>query len=184
MIEEQRLVTQAKAGDQRAFEALVNLHSARVYNLALRVLRGERDAQDVAQEAFIRAWRGLPQFQGTASFQTWLYRIVLNLCYTQLPKLKRELAQVVPEDAANDLADERQGVEATLLSSELMQFLHRAIDELPESYRLLVTLRHLQELSYNEIAEVTGMPLGTVKTGIFRARALLKQAIETYEAME
>jgi len=181
MIDDEALVLRAQQGDKLAFAALVDRHATYVYNLALRVLRRPEEAEEVAQEAFVRAWRGLPGFQRSAQFQTWLYRIVVNLCYNRLPQLKRELTTLVPDAAAQHLADPQQQVETGLLSAELQQLLHQAIEELPEHYRLLITLRYLQELSYNEIVEVTGLPLGTVKTGIHRARALLRTALEEYE---
>lgn len=183
MVHDEAFVMRAQQGDKAAFEVLVNRHGDYVYNLALRVMRRPEEAQEVAQEAFVRAWRGLPNFQGAAQFHTWLYRIVVNLCYNRLPQLKRELATLVPDAAALQLADPQQQVEADLLSSELKVVLHQAIDALPQHYRLLITLRHRQELSYNEIVEITGLPLGTVKTGIHRARALLRTALEKYEGV-
>ena len=131
---------------------------------------------------FLRAWQGLPRFRAQASFSTWLYRIATNLCYNRLPRLRQELMAMDTDDQALYLPDENQEVEASLLSDELSAYLHQAIAELPESYRLLITLRHLQGMIYNEIAGTTGMPLGTVKTGIFRARKLLRNTIEVYEA--
>lgn len=181
MADDEAFVVRAQTGDKAAFAMLVDRHGLYVYNLALRVLRRPEEAQEVAQEAFVRAWRGLPAFQRTAQFQTWLYRIVVNLCYNRLPQIKQELNRLVTDSAAHHLADPRQQVETDLLSAELQAVLHQAIDELPEQYRLLITLRYLQELSYNEIVEVTSLPLGTVKTGIHRARALLRSALEGYE---
>jgi RNA polymerase sigma-70 factor, ECF subfamily len=181
MVDDEAFVTRAQQGDKAAFATLVDRHGLYVYNLALRVLRRPEEAQEVAQEAFIRAWRGLPSFQRSAQFHTWLYRIVVNLCYNRLPQLQRELTRLVPDAAAQQLTDPQQQVEAGFLSTELQTVLHQAIEELPQPYRLLITLRYLQELSYNEIVEVTGLPLGTVKTGIHRARAPLRSALAAYE---
>lgn len=152
-----------------------------VYNLALRVVGDPTEAEDLAQQAFVRAWRGLPRFRSEAKFSTWLYRIVTNLCYNRLPHMKADLNALIADEEALNLPDERQQVESGLLASELREALHREIAALPESYRLLLTLRHLQELSYEEIARVTGMPVGTVKTGIFRARRRLREALEADE---
>ena len=160
------IVTRAQQGDPAAFETLVEMHAQYVYNLALRVVQNPQEAEDLAQEAFIRAWRGLPEFRGQSKFSTWLYRIVTNLCYNHLPRLKRELTSLVPDEDALGMPDERQTPEDGVLSMELCTELHAVVEELPDSYRLLITLRHLQNMSYNEIAQVTGMPLGTVKTGI------------------
>ena len=178
---EEQIVTRAQQGDPAAFEALVNMHAQYVYNLALRVVQDPQEAEDLAQEAFLRAWRGLPAFCGQAKFRTWLYRIVTNLCYNHLPRIKRELTSLVPDIEAIGLPDDRQSPESGFLNSEIREYLHTAIWELPESNRLLITLRHLQGMSYKEISQVTGMPLGTVKTGMYRARQILKGAMEAYE---
>jgi RNA polymerase sigma-70 factor (ECF subfamily) len=181
MTDERELIVHAQQGDTAAFEVLINLHAQLVYNLALRVLRNPEEAEDLAQETFLRAWRGLSRFRGEARFSTWLYRIAINLCYNHLPRLQRELTALTPDEAALNLPDTTAEVSTVLLSAELTAFLHKAITELPETYRLLITLRHLQEMSYNEIAEVMELPLGTVKTGIYRARHLLKDRLTQYE---
>lgn len=178
--DEQALVKQAQQGDTAAFAALVTMHATLVYNLAFRTLNNAQEAEDVAQEAFVRAWQGLPRFRANSRFSTWLYRIVTNLCYNRLPRLKIELMALDTETAVT-LPDTHPNIEAKLLSAEMKTTLHNAIDNLPESYRLLITLRHLQEMSYAEIATVTELPLGTVKTGIFRARRLLRERLEEME---
>jgi RNA polymerase sigma-70 factor (ECF subfamily) len=178
---EKEIVARAQQGDTAAFETLVDMHAKYVYNLALRVVQNPQEAEDLAQEAFLRAWRGLPSFRGQSKFSTWLYRIVTNLCYNQLPRIKRELISLVPDEEAVRLPDVRSAPEEVVIDAELRSHLHNIIEELPESYRLLITLRHLQNMSYKEISVVTGMPLGTVKTGIFRARHMLKSEVEHYE---
>ncbi|MCI0395325.1 MAG: sigma-70 family RNA polymerase sigma factor [Chloroflexi bacterium] len=177
--DEQYLVQRARRGETAAFEVLVRRYAPFVYNLALRTLNQPGEAEEVAQEAFARAWQGLPRFRAEAAFSTWLYRIVTNLCYNRLPGLKRELAALEPEESPPAL-EEARPVEARLLAEELGTRLRLAIDELPAQYRLLITLRHLQKMSYSDIAEVTSLPLGTVKTGIHRARHLLRQSLEQY----
>lgn len=174
--DEQRLIRQAQQGDTAAFEQLMNRHAPFVYNLALRTVRDPQEAEDMAQETFIRAWRTLPHFRQEARFTTWLYRIAVNLCYNRLPGLKAELAALDPAEAT-DLQDERPPVEDVVVTAETQRRIHAALEALPESYRLLLTLRHLQNMSYAEIAEAMQMPLGTVKTGIFRGRALLREAL-------
>jgi RNA polymerase sigma-70 factor (ECF subfamily) len=153
-----------------------------VFNLALRLVHDPQEAENLSQEAFFRAWRGLPNFRAEASFTTWLYQIVTHLCYNRLPSLRVELAALNPDEMMIELPDERPALEEIVLGDELQQALHKALDEMPDSYRLLLTLRHLQELSYVEIAEVTGLPLGTVKTGIHRARQELRLRFESFEA--
>lgn len=180
-VEAERLwLQQAQAGDVEAFGRLVLEHQQFVYNLALRTLGQPQEAEDVAQEAFVRAWLALPNFRGQARFSTWLYRIVTNLCYNRLPRLRRDLAALGDEELPN-LPDEAEPPHTQLEQDERQTFLQQAIHQLPESYKLLVTLRFQQELSYEEIAAITSLPLGTVKTGLFRARAKLRTALYDYE---
>jgi RNA polymerase sigma-70 factor (ECF subfamily) len=179
--QEQALVARAQAGDADAFGALVTAHQQFVYNLAWRALGDEREAEDAAQEAFVRAWLALPNFRGQAQFSTWLYRIVTNLCCNRLPRLRRELTALA-DDQADAVPDESTPDPASgLEAGERRAFLHRQIGALPESQRLLVLLRYQHELPYEEIATVLSLPLGTVKTGLFRARARLRAALQAYE---
>ncbi len=183
---ETNLIRRAQAGDQEAFGLLVERHQRFAYNLALRVVGSSQDAEDLAQEAFVRAWLAIRNFRLEAQFSTWLFRIVTNLCYNRLPGLRRELAELgqdsladLPDEPAPDL-DPAAGLEA----GELRRYLHRRIDELPEGYRLLIVLRYQQGLSYEEIAQAVSLPLGTVKTGLFRARERLRQALQAHEPQE
>jgi RNA polymerase sigma-70 factor, ECF subfamily len=179
--EDEALVRRAQRGDMEAFAGLVAEHQRFVYNLALRALGDPAEAEDVSQEAFVRAWRALPNFRGQAQFRTWLYRIVINLCYNRLPRLRRDLT-VLGDEAAEAVPDEVLADPAGRVEDEERRaFLHRQIEVLPESYRLLVTLRFQQELSYDEIASALSLPLGTVKTGLSRARARLRAALHDYE---
>ncbi len=180
---EQVLVQRARRGDQEAFAALVTEHQRYVYNLALRVLKNEEEALDLGQETFVRAWTALPNFRGQSQFRTWLYRIVTNLCYNRLPGLRRSLNEL-GDDVIADLPEldpafdnPARGVE----SHELRTYLHKAIDELDEHYRLLISLRYQNELSYEEIASTLNLPLGTVKTGLFRAKEQLRRTLESYQ---
>ena len=180
---EQHLIQRAQNGDHDAFAALVTEHQRYVYNLALRVLKNEEEALDLAQETFVRAWTALPNFRGQSQFRTWLYRIVTNLCYNRLPNLRRSLNELGDEVIAEmpgtepTFADPAQGLE----SRELRSYLYEAIDHLDENYRLLISLRYQNELSYDEIAIMLNLPLGTVKTGLFRAKEQLRRALETYQ---
>lgn len=173
---EAALIKQAKAGNMAAFENLVNLHGQMVYNLALRTLNNVQEAEDIAQETFIRAWKALPDFRAEARFSTWLYRITTNLCYNRLPRLKGELNALAADDAETLPAKQRT-VERDLITVEFYDLVWTAVHNLPESYRLLITLRHVQGMSYQEIADIADMPLGSVKTGIFRARKLLRDRL-------
>ena len=177
---EAALVRRAQAGDQQAFADLVEAHQQFVYNLALRSLSDPQEAQDIAQEAFVRAWQGLPRFRGQSQFRTWLYRIVTNLCYNRLPRLRSELDALGEDQVLNIPAESQPDPLSRLEDAEQLHFLHQQIEALPESQRLLVSLRFQQDLSYAEIAEVVSMPIGTVKTGLFRARERLRQALQAY----
>jgi len=175
------LIQKAQKGDHDAFAALVDQHQRYVYNLALRVVKDENEALDLTQETFVRAWTALPNFKGQSQFRTWLYRIVTNLCYNRLPNLRRSLNDLgddvmedIPETKFNAPADEFE-------SNEARRHLHQAISQLDEQYRLLVTMRYQNELSYEEIAASLNLPLGTVKTGIFRAKAKLRNALAPLE---
>jgi len=178
---ETALIQKAQKGNHDAFAVLVDGHQRYVYNLALRVVKDENEALDLTQETFVRAWTALPNFKGQSQFRTWLYRIVTNLCYNRLPNLRRSLNDLgddvmedIPETKFNTPADEFE-------ANETRQHLQQAINQLDEHYRLLVTLRYQNELSYDEIAATLNLPLGTVKTGIFRAKAQLRNALAPLE---
>ena len=180
---EQYLIQRAQKGDPEAFAGLVTEHQRYVYNLALRVLRNEEEALDLAQETFVRAWTALPSFRGQSQFRTWLYRIVTNLCYSRLPNLRRSLHEL-GDDVIADIPETEIAFDNPahgFESRELRSYLHKAIDDLDENYRLLISLRYQNELSYEEIANMLNLPLGTVKTGLFRAKEQLRRALGTYE---
>ena len=178
---EQLLIQRAQRGDHNAFAMLVDRHQRYVYNLALRVLKDENEALDLTQETFVRAWTALPNFKGQSQFRTWLYRIVTNLCYNRLPNLRRSLNDlgddVIEHIPEVNLESPAYGFE----SNEMRQSLHQAIDELDPNYKLLITLRYQNELSYEEIASTLNLPLGTVKTGLFRAKEQLRKALSRLE---
>jgi RNA polymerase sigma-70 factor (ECF subfamily) len=167
------LVARARQGDEVAFEQLVRRYQRYVFNVAYRVLGDYAEAEDMTQEAFVRAWRGLSGFQGQARFTTWLYRIVHNLCLNRLPRLRQELLQIEPLEEV--LASPAPSLPDHYETQEQVAFLHTELAQLPEKYRLVLTLRYLQHLSYDEIAVALNVPMGTVKTHIHRARRLLME---------
>src|SRR5215211_1805283 len=178
---EHSLIQRAQKGNQDAFAALVDAHERYIYNLALRVVKDENEALDLTQETFVRAWMALPNFRGQSQFRTWLYRIVTNLCYNRLPNLRRSLNELgddvmeeVPELNLDNPAKQFE-------SSETRAHLYNAIDELDTNYKLLLALRYQHELSYEEIASTLNLPLGTVKTGIFRAKEHLRKSLARLE---
>lgn len=182
-MDEQVLIRRAQKGDTEAFAGLVALHERFVYNLALRTIKSPEEAEDIAQEAFIRAWQALPSFRLRSTFRTWIYRIVINLCLNRFPRLRRELDDLAADEMAEIPESGRPASDpvAHLEHRELRARLHMEIDHLPDSQRLLVSLRYQSELSYEEIAALVGVPVGTVKTGLFRARQRLRQSLAMYE---
>jgi RNA polymerase sigma-70 factor (ECF subfamily) len=181
-VDDGALVRRAQRGDQAAFAELVTRHQRYVYNLAYRLLHDADEAQDLAQEAFVRAWQGLSGFRGEAKFTTWLYRIVTNLCYNRLAGLRRQLLDTSLDEDENGPAalmlPANEEPVAVVEAAEGRAFLHRQVAALPAKYRLVITLFYLQEFSYEEIAQVLNLPLGTVKTHLFRARERLKRQLQ------
>jgi RNA polymerase sigma-70 factor (ECF subfamily) len=180
-IDENRLVRRAQNGDQEAFNLLVLAHQRFVYNLAVRSVSDPHEAQDISQEAFLRAWMALPCFKARSRFRTWLYRIVVNLCYTRLPGLRRELDALPVEEESGIMDESRLNPSKAAELSEQRDYLHGQIENLPDSYRMMIVLRYQQGFSYEEIAEILGVPMGTVKTGIHRARKQLREALKIYQ---
>lgn len=189
------LVERAKRGDTRAFEMLVVKYQRRIERLVGRMVRDVDLVQDIAQESFIRAYRALPQFRGESAFYTWLYRIAVNTAKKALLELKRdplvtESSLMSAEEgeetsrAENELTDGATP-EAMLASKEIAGAVNAAIEGLSEELRQAVTLREIEGLSYEEIAEAMNCPIGTVRSRIFRAReaiaARLRPLLDTRE---
>jgi RNA polymerase sigma-70 factor (ECF subfamily) len=180
-VDDKALVKRAQQGNQEAFAKLVTRHQRYVYNLAYRLLRDTDEAEDLAQEAFLRAWRGLGGFRGEAKFTTWLYRVVTNLCYNRLNGLRRQLVDVNADDVDLLASPSDKDPPVVAEAAERRAFLHRQIAALPDKYQLVITLFYLQGFSYQEIAQVLDLPLGTVKTHLYRARERLKQQLQASE---
>ena len=182
------LVERAAAGDHRAYELLVIKYQRRIERLIGRMVRDVDLVQDIAQETFLRAWRALHQFRGDAQFYTWLYRIAVNTAKKSLMELKRN--PVVTEAAlySSDEDDEtsRHGNELTsestpeteLAAREIAAAVNAAMEALPEDLRQAVTLREIEGLSYEEIAEAMNCPIGTVRSRIFRAREAISAKVK------
>lgn len=173
------LVERVKRGDVRAFEMLVVKYQRRIERLVGRMVRDVDLVQDIAQESFIRAYRALPQFRGDSAFYTWLYRIAVNTAKKALMDLKRDPLVLESRSsgdegeetsrAENELSD-GETPEALLASKEIASAVNAAIEALSEDLRQAITLREIEGLSYEEIAEVMNCPIGTVRSRIFRAR--------------
>jgi RNA polymerase sigma-70 factor, ECF subfamily len=172
--DERQLLRRAQRGDRFAFGLLVERHQDRLYTVATRMLGSRDDAADVVQEALIRAWTGLPRFRGDARFSTWLHRILLNAVYDHHARRR----PTTPIDEAHDPADPRDRIAEHELSDELQ----RALAALGEDFRIPVLLADIAGLSYDEIAESLSIPLGTVRSRIFRGRAELARLLGTESA--
>lgn len=173
------LIERLRAGDARAFEELVRTYQHRVFGVALRMLGNRAEAEEAAQEVFLRVHRAIGDFRGEAKLSTWLYAITSRLCLTRLGAGERRLARHGEETLVrlrNGHADPAAEVER----SELEAALHRAIAELPEERRVVVVLRDLEGLAYEEIAEALNLPVGTVRSRLHRARMDLKDKLERF----
>jgi RNA polymerase sigma-70 factor (ECF subfamily) len=182
------LVERTVAGDQKAYELLVLKYQRRIERLIGRMVRDTNLVEDIAQETFIRAYRALAQFRGEAQFYTWLYRIAVNTAKKALGDLKRD--PLVSENAlrGGDEEDETSAVEnelttaetpeTVLAAKEIAAAVNSAMEALPEELRQAVTLREIEGLSYEEIAEVMNCPIGTVRSRIFRAREAISVKIK------
>jgi RNA polymerase sigma-70 factor (ECF subfamily) len=181
--DEALLIDASKRGDQDAFAQLVQRYQRRTFNLAFRILHQYDEASEITQETFLAAWQGLPSFRGDARFPTWLYRIAYNCSLKQLEQRKRDRALQDAMQAEQLLRHTGDGerTDAALEARERQSMLHEQLASLPAKYRIVLVLRHLQEMTYEEIAETLTMPIGTIKTHLFRARNLLKERLEAFE---
>ena len=180
---EQELIRKAKQGDQSAFEQLVLAHQNRVFTLAFRMVNDREEAADLAQEAFLKAWQGLPNFQGESSFSTWLHRLTTNLCIDWLRRQtrRREIEPVASLDDEErswaEPADPGQDPQRQLERKELHRALARALQALPDHHRQVLVMRELSGLSYQEIGQALDLDMGTVKSRIARARLALRKLL-------
>jgi RNA polymerase sigma-70 factor (ECF subfamily) len=171
------LLARLRAGEARAFEELVIAHQHRVFGVALRMLGSRAEAEDIAQEAFLRAHGAVADFRGDARLSTWLYAIVSRLCLNRLASAERRLARHGDEVLVR-LPGHEADPAASLERREMESALHRAIAELPEERRIVVVLRDLEGLSYDEIAAALALEPGTVRSRLHRGRAELRERLE------
>ncbi|HEY7518624.1 MAG TPA: sigma-70 family RNA polymerase sigma factor [Methylomirabilota bacterium] len=179
MREEAALVARLRQGDRRAFEELVIAYQHRVFGVALRMLGNRAEAEEIAQETFLRAHRALPEFRGEARLHTWLYAIASRLCLNRLASAERRLVRGDDEALAGARSDAPSAA-AVLERAELDAAVREAIAALPEERRIVVVLRDLEGLSYEEIGEVLGLEPGTVRSRLHRARLDLKAKLERF----
>ena len=176
---EKELVRAAAGGDETAFAELVRMYENKAYHLALRMCGNAEDACDVAQDAFIAAWRGLPSFRGEAGFSTWLYRLVSNAAIDHLRRTKhqRSNASLDDEELNLDAPDSAPTPHEAAEREDLKEAVAKGLNELSDDHRTVLVMREVQELSYEEIAEALGVDLGTVKSRLSRARNSLRKIL-------
>jgi RNA polymerase sigma-70 factor (ECF subfamily) len=178
--EDIELIARAKSGDERAFRSLLDKYQRPVFTICLRMVRNRDEAADLAQESFIKVFSMLERYNPSYAFSSWLFKITSNLCIDSLRKRKVdtfamdepvdvEKGEIQRQYEAPDLDPEQE-----LMKKEKMQRLSDAVDKLPPHYRIMLILRHQENLSYEEIADSLEIPLGTVKARIHRAREMLK----------
>ncbi|MGA2759643.1 MAG: sigma-70 family RNA polymerase sigma factor [Candidatus Cybelea sp.] len=177
--EDGELVAMTLQGNSEAFATLVERYDRAVYHLSYRMLHNVEDARDATQEAFFKAFRSLRTFRAGAKFSTWIFAIAYHACCDRLARRKHDSSDELP-----DRADPARGPEQEAIALDEASRLRRAIDSLPEKYRAVVTLFHLQGRQYEEIASVLGLPMGTVKTHLFRAKEQLRRLLDGMEVTE
>jgi RNA polymerase sigma-70 factor (ECF subfamily) len=173
------LVALTLRGNTEAFATLVERYDRAVYHLAYRTLHDVEEARDATQEAFFKAFRSLRTFRAGSKFSTWIFAITYHACCDRLSRRKHYTSEELP-----DRADAAPGPEARVIALDEASRLRAAIDALPEKYRSVVTLFHLQGKQYEEIATVLGLPMGTVKTHLFRAKEQLRRLLSGTEVTE
>jgi len=183
-ITDQQLVARVQKGDKKAFDLLVLKYQHKILSLISRYIRNVDEVQDVAQEAFIKAYRALPNFRGDSAFYTWMYRIAINTAKNHLVARQRRppAFDIDVDDAEHFSGDfqlkEIENPENILFGGELKEVVERAISALPEDLRTAVTLREFDGLSYEDIATVMDCPVGTVRSRIFRAREAIDRQVK------
>jgi len=185
---EEQIVERCRQGDRAAFNELVRRHQKKVFNLCFRMLGNRHEAEDVAQDVFVTAFRAIKSFRGDSALSTWLHRVAVNNCKNRLKFLRRrkyfhtESMDAVRDDGENEMVreyrdDSEDSPEQVRERSELSREIQRAIDQLDEDYKAVIVLRDIQGFSYQEIAEILDLKEGTVKSRIHRARSELQQKL-------
>jgi RNA polymerase sigma-70 factor (ECF subfamily) len=179
-----QLVERAQRGDKKAFELLVVKYQRKLARLLSRFIRDTSEVEDVTQEAFIKAYRALPSFRGDSAFYTWLYRIGINTAKNYLVAMGRRAPTVTGVDSeeaesieAGDQLKDLNTPENQMMSRQIVETVNQTLQELPEELRTAITLREIDGLSYEEIAQIMNCPIGTVRSRIFRAREAIAEQL-------
>lgn len=182
-VNDEELVKRVKSGDIDAFEDIIAKYEKRVFSLIYNVLKNENEIEDVAQEVFVKVYKNIGKFQGNSSLYTWIYRITTNLCFDYIKKRKEviyvdEKLQLDDSEVEFQLPSDEKLQDELYEEKELKEKLQKAISKLPDKQQMMIILRDIKGLSYEEISEVLEMKLGTVKSQINRARLKLKEILE------
>jgi len=176
-LDDSELVSAAARGDREAFDVLVERHRRTVYQVCYRFVNNHEDASDLAQDAFVRAWRGLKNFKGQSALSTWLYRIAVNVC---LNRVSAKTPSMEPIDATDHVADLRiEGAQHAMIREERAVAVRKAIASLPDKQRATLILRTYHDMSHQQIADVLGSSVGAVKANFFHALNNLKKILGT-----
>jgi RNA polymerase sigma factor (sigma-70 family) len=182
--DDRELIEKAKKGDEGAYRVLLSRYERAVYNICYRMVRDKEEARDLAQEAFMKVFAMLDRYNPSYAFSNWLLKITSNLCIDAMRKRRidtlpmDEPIRSARGDIERQYASPMAAPDKTLLDKERMALLRRAIDNLPDHYRIMIVLRHQEDRTYDDIARILDLPLGTVKARIHRAREMLKNALE------
>lgn len=181
------LVQRSKKGDFEAFTELIKRYEAKIYSLAYNYMKNYEDAEDILQETFLKSYISLPNFREEAKFVTWLYRICVNVCYSKIRKKKIEVVlsldspiEIPEEEVHKEILDWSKNPEAQLLAEEMREVLNKAIEKLPKEYKEIFILRDIEGLSNQEVSDILGESLATIKSRIHRARLFIRQEIDSY----
>lgn len=177
---EEELVRRAQSGDEQAFMALVQCHQVAIFRLAVALLRHREDAEDATQDVFVHAFRRLKTLQDARAFPIWLRKLAVRIClrYHRRRTVERELIEPLSDESENEILFRTNlDPEVELERAELRASVRRAIAELPEPFQIVVLLYHMDGLSYDEIAQVLGIPIGTVRSRLARAREMLREKL-------
>ncbi|MFH1195187.1 MAG: RNA polymerase sigma factor [bacterium] len=180
------LALKSKAGDLKSFEDLVNMHRQFAFKVAFKILFNENDAREAAHECFIKIWKNLKNYKTEMKFTTWMYKIVVNICYDKLKteKRKKSIMQQIPEDESNFILDRSCGIEEYFSNNEIAGLIKKYATTLPEKQRMVFALRDLEGLSVNEVSQILKMSLGSVKTNPLFARRAIAAKIRKLENFE
>ena len=175
---EHSLIVRAKAGEREAFSLLIRHNIQRVYRAAYAVVRNRDDAEDIAQETFVRAYQSISRFDETRPLFPWLYRIARNLCLNRIERVTKRETELPEFDY---LPDASAGPEESAIAAEERRLVRGAVGRLPDQHRQIIELSHFQECSYREIADILDVPMGTVMSRLYNARRKLRELLETDE---